>query len=308
MEVKLEKFKSLYKDRRRKSAIYNFYSKEINNGKSAKAFLFDTISFKILLFVVIFMLLTSIINNFILLILLSMGLIYYVNRFLKGILARKHEKKIQAVKEDLKSKRLRRELSQLNREEFIEYSKEFLEKKYDTELTYGEDSLDLIGIINKREYAIKCVKSTMEDKVLLKKIKEYYQHFNALGFEDGIMITNGAFQKNEEESLAILFIDFLGIKQILKDIDEYPKDDEMDEYIFQRYENSKNKARSEIKNITVGKIIKLYLVFMIFNILSYFVSYSLYYKIAGLITFIIATILAGIKLTEFLKLQDFTRS
>lgn len=308
MEVKLDKFKEFYKDRRRKSAIYNFYSKEINNGKSASAFLFDTISFKIILFIVIFMLLSLIINNFILLILLSTGIIYYVNKFLKGILARKNDKKIQAVKEDLKSKRIRRELSQLNREEFIDYSKEFLEKKYDTELSYGEDSIDLIGNINKREYAIKCVKSTMEDKILLKKIKEFYQQFNVQGFEDGIMITNGAFQKNEENSLPILFIDFLGIKEILKDIDGYPKDDEMDEYIFQRYENRKNKARSEIKNITLGKIIKLYFVFMIFNILSYFVSYSMYYKIAGLIVFIIATVLAGIKLTEFLKLQDFTRS
>lgn len=308
MEVKLEKFKSYYRDRRRKSVIYNFYSKEINNGKSAKAFLFDTISFKVLLFLVIFILLSLVINNFIILLLLSIGLIYYVNKILKGILVQKNAKKIEAVKDDLKSKRLRRELTQLNREEFIEYSKDFLEKKYDNELFYGEDGIDLIGIINKRNYAIKCVKSTMEDKVLLKKIKEYHEHFNSLGFEDGILITNGAFQKDEENSLAILFIDFSGIKEILKDIDEYPKDEEMDEYIFQRYENSKNKARQDIKNITLGKVLKLYLVFFIFNLLSYFVSYSLYYKIAAIIAFIIATILAGVKLTEFLKIQDFTES
>lgn len=308
MEVKLEKYKDRYKERRRQSAIYNFYSKEINNGKSAKAFLFDTISFRILLFIVVFVVLSTMVNNFLILLLLSIGIMYFINKFLKGIITRKNAKKIEVVKEDLKSKRLRRELSQLNREEFIHYAKEILEKYYDTSLSYGEDGIDLVGTVNDKEYAIKCVKSTMEDKVLLKKIKEYNDYFDSLGFEEGIMITNGAFQKDEENTVSILFIDFLGIKKILKDIDAYPKDEEMDEYILQRYENSKTKARNDFKNVTIGKILKLYFVFIMFYILSYFVSYSTYYKIAGIMVFILATILAGIKFTEFLKLQDFTRS
>lgn len=308
MEVKLEKFKDKYKERRRKSAIYNFYSKEINKGKSAKAFMFDSISFRIILFIVILMVLSTIISNFFILLLLSIGIMYFINKFLKGIIARKNSKKIGLVKEDLKSKRLRRELTQLNREEFINYTKEILEKQYDTELSYGEDGIDLIGTINGKEYAIKCVKSTMEDKVLLKKIREFYDYIGDIGFEEGIMVTNGGFQKDEENSLPILLIDFLGIKKILQNIDEYPKDEEMDEYILQRHENNKTKARNDFKDITLGKILKLYFVFMIFYLLSYFVSYSVYYKIAGVMVFVIATVLAGIKLTEYFKLQDFTES
>lgn len=307
MEVKLEKIKEKYKENRKKSAIHNFYSKEINNGKSAKAFLFDTISFRIFLFIVIFFTYSLLINKFLLLLFLSIGTMYFINKYTKQLITKKNSKKIGLVKEDLKSKRLRRELSQLNREEFISYSKEMLENHYDTELFYGEDMIDLTGMINGKEYAIKCVKSTMEDKILLKKIKEYYDYFDSLGFKEGIMVTNGGFQKDEENTLPILLIDFMGIKKILKDIDEYPKDEEMDEYILQRYENSKNRARSDLKDITISKIIKLYAIFMMFYILSYFVSYSMYYRIAGIIVFIIATVLAGIKLTEYLKLQDFTQ-
>lgn len=307
MEVKLEKIKEKYKENRKTSAIRNFYSKEINNGKSAKAFLFDKISFRIFLFIAIFFTLSFLFNNFLILLLLSIGIMYFINKYTKSLITRKNSKKINLVKEDLKSKRLRRELSQLNREEFINYSKEMLEKHYDTDLFYGEDMIDLTGTINGKEYAIKCVKSTMEDKILLKKIKEYYDYFDSLEFKEGIMVTNGGFQKDDENSLPILFIDFMGIKKILKDIDEYPKDEEMDEYILQRYENSKTKARSDFKDITISKILKLYSIFIMFYILSYFVSYSMYYKIAGIMVFIIATVLAGIKLTEYLKFQDFTQ-
>ena len=306
MEVKLERLKDKYKENRKKSAIYNYYSKEINNGKSSKASIFDSIFFKIVLFVIILFLLSTFINNFIILILFTSVLMFFLNRFLKQFKTRKNTEKIRLVKEDLKSKRIRRELSQLNREEFINFSKNFLEKNFDTELSYGEDAIDLHGTINKKTYAIKCVKSTMEDKVLLKKTKEYYDHITNLGFDEGIMITNGAFQKDEEDSIPILFIDFLGIKKILKEIDEYPKDEEMDEYILQRYESRKASIRGDFKNITIGKIVKLYLMFLMFYILSYFVTYSLYYKIAGITVFVIATVLAGIKLTEYVKLQDFT--
>lgn len=306
MEVKLEKFKNWNRERRKKLAIHNFYSKEINRGKSAKAFLFDTISFRVILFVLIFMSLTVFINNILILLILNIGIMYFINKFLKRSIARKNSKKVKEVKEDLKSKRLRRELSQLNREEFIDYTKNFLDKHYDTDLSYGEDMIDLTGTINGKDYAIKCVKSTMEDKVLLKKIREFNDYIEDLGFEEGIMVSNGGFQKDQENITSLLFIDFLGIKKILKDIEEYPKDEEMDEYILQRYENNKSRLRNDFKNITVGKIIKLYLVFIIFYILSYFVSYSIYYKIAAIIAFLVATILAGIKLTEHLKLYDFT--
>lgn len=306
MEVKLEKLKNNYKEKRKKSAINNYYSKEMNNGKSSKASLFDSIFFRVVLFIIIFLLVSIFINNLIIgLVLTSIGM-FYINRFFKDLKSKKSAKKIQLVKEDLKSKRLRRELSQLNREEFIDYSKNFLEKHFDTELDYGQDGIDLKGSINNKEYAMKCVKSTMEDKVLLKKSREFSTFINNLGFEEGIMVTNGAFQKDEEDSLAILFIDFLGIKKILKDINEYPKDEDMDEYIIQRYESRKAQLRKDFKDITIGKIVKLYLIFVTFYSLSYFVSFSLYYKIAGIVAFVIATVLAGIKITDYIKVQDFT--
>lgn len=298
MEIKLEKFKDSYKKRRKKSAIYNYYSKEINKGKSAKAFLFDTISFRILLFIGIFIVLSFIINNFLILLLLSLGIMYYLNKFLKEIVKDKNTKKIELVKEDLKSKRLRRELSQLNREEFIDYSKKFLEKHYQAELSHGGEGIDLSGNINGKDYAIRCLKSTMDDKVLLKKIREYYDYFYDEGFKEGIMITNGAFQEDEENNLPILFIDFHGIKEILKEIGEYPKDEEIEEYIVQKYESRKSRLREDFKDISIAKIIKLYFVFLLFFILSYFVSYSIYYRVASLVVFIIATVLAGIKFTE----------
>lgn len=306
MEVKLEKFKDWKKERKKKAAIYNFYSKEINKGKSAKACLVDTISFRVILFVVVFIILSIIFTNILILFLFSIGIMYFVNKIFKKLLANKDTARIRDVKEDLKSKRLRRELSQLNREEFIDYSKNILDKHYDTDLYYGKNMIDLTGIINGKKYAIKCVKSTMEDKILLKKIREFDDYIEALDFEEGIMITNGGFQKDEENTTSILFIDFLGIKKILKDIDQYPKDEDMEEYILQKYEDNKAKLRNDFKDITIGKIIKLYMLFIIFYLISFLVSYSSYYKIAAIIVFLITTGLAGFKLTEHLKLYDFT--
>lgn len=306
MEVKLERLKDKYKKNRRKSAIYNYYSKEINNGRSSKATIFDSVFLRIVIYFVILFLLSSFIDNFIILILFTSILMFFVNRFLKKFKRKKNTEKIKLVKEDLKSKRIRRELSQLNREEFIDFSKNSLEKHYNTELSYGEDGVDLYGTINKKEYAIKCVKSTMEDKILIKKTRDYYDHINNLGFDEGIMVTNGAFQKDEEDSTSLLFIDFLGIKKILNEIDEYPKDEEMDEYILQRYENRKSRLRNDFKSITMAKILRLYFTFIMFYILSYFVTYSLYYRFAGIVVFVIATVLAGIKLTEYVKGHDFT--
>lgn len=95
-----------------------------------------------------------------------------------------------------------------------------------------------------------------------------------------------------------MIIDFHGIRDILKDIGEYPNDEEIEEYIVQKYESRKTRFREDFKDISIGKIIKLYLVFLTFFILSYFVSYSTYYRIASLVVFIIATVLAGIKFTE----------
>ena len=93
MEVKLEKLKNSYREKRKKSAINNYYSKEINKGRSSKASLFDSVFLRVVLFIVIFLLISIIINNFIIVLVLTSIGMFYVNRFFKDLKSKRSAKR-----------------------------------------------------------------------------------------------------------------------------------------------------------------------------------------------------------------------
>lgn len=303
MEGIIKKLRGKYSDSKQKSIIRNFYSTEVNKGKTYRAAYLDNILFILLLFFILVTILVINSKGILLPIYISLITIFFITKGINAINQKKNKKKIMAINEDLKSRRVIRELTQLNKEEFIGYIKELLDKFYSTEFIYGEDGVDLIGYVNRKKYGVKCIKSSLEDRILSKKVDEFNSLINNLDYDEGILVTNSYFQDGIKDNTSLILIDFLGIKEILKKVDKFPSDEEINNYIIHRYDDRKNTIRNQIKIITFGKIFKLYGVFVVFYFISFFVKYGLYYKIMGVIAFILATILGGIKFTEYHRVK-----
>lgn len=301
---RFEKYKKRYLKRKEKIIIKNFYSKEINNGKSYKAVNFDKIAFVLLLFLSIFILFANITHTIILPIYISLLLVYFITKWLISLRNKRLNMKISKVNDELKNNRIIREISQFNREEFINYVKEILEKYYKSEFIYGEGGIDLIGNIKDKKYAVKCIKSSQEDKIIRKKVLDFYNYINYLDYDEGIIVTNSFFQDGIKEETSLILFDIEGIKEILKSIDEYPSDDEIQSFIIYKYNDRRKIISNQIKVIDIKKIVKLYGVAIILYAISYFVRYSLYYRIVAILSFAVATVLGGIKITEYIVLRE----
>lgn len=293
-----------YQTRKEDAIVKNYYSKEINKGKSYRAVYIDKIAIILIFFISSVAFFSSITKTLILPIYISLALVYFVTKALVSIRNKRLKIKIEKVNEDLKSKRILRELDQLNREEFINYVKAMLEKYYQNEFMFGEDGIDLIGDINNKKYAVKCIKSSQEDKVITKKVTEFNSYINYLNYDEGIIVTNSFFQDGIKEETSLILFDFMGIKEIIKSIGDYPSDSEIRSHINHRFEDRRKALREQVKVVNVRKIIKLYGVFIIFYSLSFFVKYGLYYRIMAILAFILATVLGGLKITEQVKLRD----
>lgn len=297
------KIKDKYLESREKSIVRNYYSKESNKGKSYSANYIDSLLIVLLLFMLLALFLIIKANSIALPIYISLITIFFVSKAIKSLKEKKNNEKIMQVREDLKSKRITRELSQLNREEFIDYTKSILEKYYQSEFTYGEAGIDLTGSVRGKKYAVKCIKSTLEDRIIRKKVDDFKNYIKYLNYDEGIIITNSYFQDNIKENSSLILFDFMGIKEILKNIDEYPTDEEINSYIIYRFDERKKNIENQIKHITIKKIIKLYSIFIVFYVISYFVQYSYYYKVMAVISFVVATILGGYKITENIRVK-----
>ena len=263
----------------------------------------DHVLFILLLFFILTLVLIIRSNRILLPIYISLISIFFIANSVNVLNKKKMKKKELAINEDLKSRRVIRELTQLNREEFILYVKDLLDEFYSTEFRLGEDGVDFSGYINNKNYGVKCIKSSLEDRILSKKVGEFSNLINNLNYDEGIIVTNSYFQEDIKDNTSLILIDFLGIKEILKKIDKFPSDEEIRNYIIHRYDDRKSTVTSQLKTITFGKIVRLYGTFAVFYFISFFVRYGLYYKIMGVVVFIIATILGGIKFTEYQRVK-----
>lgn len=301
MERKLDYYKEKYKKYREKSIVRNFYAKEANKGKSYRANYLDGLLIILFLFfsLVIFLMTTT--DSLILPIYIGLITVYFITKIVSKIRKRKENQKRLKINEELKTKRVIREISQLNSREFIYYVKSILEKYYQVEFSREADGIDLTATVNDKSYAVKVIKSSMEDRIIKKKVDDFYNYISYLNYDEGIIITNSYFAADCKDNSPLILIDFLGIKEILKDIDEFPSDEEITNYIIHRFDDRKKDIEKQIRLVTFKKIIKLYGVFLIFYLISFFVQFKFYYRVVAVIAFIIATILGAIKITESLK-------
>ncbi|MCK9443072.1 MAG: hypothetical protein M0Q14_00855 [Tissierellaceae bacterium] len=81
-------------------------------------------------------------------------------------------------------------------------------------------------------------------------------------------------------------------------------DEKMEDYIVSKYYERRELLKQSIKFMGKDKIIKLYLLFIVFFIMSFFSPYSNYYKAMGVISFSIASYIGAYNFTEYLKNKD----
>jgi Flp pilus assembly protein TadB len=301
---RFEKLKNRYERKKEESIIKDYYSKEIYKGKTYKAVFLDKIAMVIILFSLFTFLYSSIINTLTFSVLLSLLTVTIITKGIISLRDKRVDTKIQKINEELKSNRVIRELSQMNREEFINYCKELLEKYYFNEFVHGEDGIDLIGKIQNKTYAVKCIKSSMEDKIIRKKVDDFHNYINYLGYDEGVIITNSYFQDEVKDNTSLILLDFKDLKDILKNINEYPSDEEIRNYIKYRHDDYKKGLQTQILTFDIRKIAKLYIISIILYTISFFVSYRVYYRIVAVITFLIATIIGCAKITEYVRMNS----
>lgn len=78
-------------------------------------------------------------------------------------------------------------------------------------------------------------------------------------------------------------------------------DEDIEDYIVNRYYEKKSELKSSINLLSKDKIFKLYFLFIVFYLISYFVAYSTYYKIIAIISFATATFIGSYNITEYMR-------
>lgn len=304
MEKLIENFKKVSLINNRKRILKNYYSKELRKGKTYRAFILDRILLNGILFIILSLVLTIKSNRLIISMFMSGIALYFIITINSSVLSKSKNKKIKLIKENLKKQKITRELLNLNKEDFIQYMQKILEGYYDIKVEKALELLDLKLIKDGDTFGIKCIKHTMDDRISTREVELFMNDLDSLDLDDGIMITNTYFSDGIKDNSKIILLDFDNIVEILKDLHQYPKDEDIEDYIVDRFTDNRNEIKNQVKEFNKRKIIQLYGLCAVFYVLSYFISFPLYYKIMAVITFVIATIVSGYKIAEYIMLKD----
>lgn len=288
----------------KKRILKNYYSKEMRKGKTYRASFLDKFLFTIFIFIILSGILVRKSNDLLLSFYLSGLIIFFAFNIINITLRKKKQKKIKEINERLKKKKIIREFSNLNKEGFINYIKVLFEEHYEVNIKPAEAPIDLIAANEDGVYGIKCVKISMEDKVTLRDLEIFQSELRNRGIEDGILITNSYFREDVKEKSKITLYDLDNIIEILKSIERYSTDEDMEDYIVDRFMDKRNAIKKEIKVINKKKIVQLYSIFGILYLLSFFMAYPRFYKIMAILCFLIATIISGYKISEYIRIKD----
>lgn len=288
----------------KKRILKNYYSKEMRKGKTYRASFLDKSLLMIFAFIILSGILLRKSDDLLLSCYISGLMMFFLFNITKIFSKKKKEKKIDEINENLKRKKLIREFSNLNKEGFINYTKVLLEEYYKEEIEKGEVPIDLVVNFKDSVYGIKCMKISMEDKISLRDLEIFQGELRSQGLQDGILITNSYFREDVREESRIILYDFEDIIEILKKVNRYSTDEDMEEYIVDRFMDKRNSIKKEIKLINKKKIAQLYGVFAVLYILSFFITYPRFYKIMAIICFLIATVVSGYKISEYIRLKD----
>ena len=304
MKKLIERLKETSLKNNRNRILKNYYSKELRKGKTYRASYLD----KVLLYGIMFLLLSTILivrlNRFILSIFISaIGLCILI--VLNSRISKKAKtKKIIEINESLKKKKLIREFSNLNKEGFINYIKVLFNGYYEVDIEKAELPLDLRFIKDEDAFGVKCIKASMEDRIGTRELEIFNNELDNLGLKDGILVTNTYLTEGLQDDTKVILLDFNNIVDILIKLDKYPSDKDMEDYIVDRFIDKRNGIKNQAKDFNKKKIIQLYGLCALFYLLSFFISFPLYYKIMAVVSFMIATLVSGYKISEYIRLKD----
>lgn len=304
MKKLIEKIKKISLTNNRKKILKNYYSKELRKGKTYRASFLD----RFLLYSILFIILTTILiinSDQILLSIFMASLALYFIIIANSYVTRKSKsKRITEINENLKKKKLIREFTNFNKENFNSYIQNLLGDYYDVEVDKAKYPLDLTFSKDGDLYGVKCGKYSMDEKITTRELDIFSSELRSLNIDDGVFITNTYFTDGLQDGTKIILMDFDYIVNILKDLDKYPSDEDMEDYIVDRFIDTRNTIKTQVKDFNKRKIIRLYGLCAVFYLLSFFISFPIYYKIMAVLAFVIATLVSGYKITEYIRLKD----
>ncbi len=78
----------------------------------------------------------------------------------------------------------------------------------------------------------------------------------------------------------------------------------IEDYIVERYYEKKFELKGSMNFLSKDKVFKLYFLFFVFYLMSYFTTYRIYYKIIALLCFTMATCIGAYNITEYIRKKD----
>lgn len=288
----------------RKKILKNFYSKQMRKGKTFRANFIDKLFFYGLLFLAITFLLISNSDDFLLSLYMSSLFIFFFFKAFSKLNSKRQEKKIKDINEELKRGKILKEYDNFSNEDFVNNIKNILEEYLKVDIDDANPPMDLKFCLEGDLYGVKCLHSTNEYRVASREIGIFLRELKEKGIEKAIFITNSYFIDKERYKDRIRLYDFDDIVDILKKIDKYPTDLDIENYIVDRFLDRRSTIKKEIKRLNNKKIIQLYIIAVIFYLMSYFVRYQVYYKGVAIAAFIFATILGALSLSEYIYIED----
>lgn len=298
---RIKKYSIIYD---RKRILKNYYSKEMRKGKTYRASIVDRILFTVIIYILLILILYIKSNNFLLSFYMSSITLYFTGVCISKLYNRIKDKKIDKIKEELKKEKLFKQINNLKFNEFKTYIKDVFEKYYNTKVEYERFPIDLICEIEGEKYSIKCFKLEEEERVYLRDIDLFLKEIINTEEDEGIVVTDSFFTEEVKEVTNIITYDLDKIVDMVKETDLYDSDIEIEDYIVESFLESRNEVKKQMKTLNKNKIIKLYIVSIIFYIFSRFVVYKTYYKIGALSIFVIATLLLSYKFSEYIIIKD----
>lgn len=288
----------------RKRILKNYYSKEMRKGKTYRASIVDRVLFTIFIYILLIIALYVRGNNFLLSFYMSSLSLYFIGVFVFKIYRNIKNKKMNKIMENIKREKLLSQINNLKLNEFKNYIKILFEKYYDTKVEHESFPIDLSCEIKEEKYYLKCFKLEDKEKVYLRDIDLFLNEIINTKENEGILVTNSSFTGEVKEITNILTYDLEKIVEMVKETDLYDTDSEIEDYIVENFLESRKQVKEEMKILDKNKIVKLYIVSIIFYIFSRFVVYKTYYKIGALSIFIIATLLLSYKFSEYIIIKD----
>lgn len=210
-------------------------------------------------------------------------------------------RKIKDINEDIANKQIINEIAKYGNRDFLIYIKDLLEKYYNTNFFEYNSHINFIGQVNGEIYGVKCFKSSLENKVSLKDLEHYIEEMKNKKIEEGILVTNSSFTDEVKDETDYLLVDFVEIKKMLKETKEFPKKEEIEQLIIDKYRNRKGNIKERLSFYRKDKIYKFILLGIVLYLVSSFVSYPIYYKIMSFVSIAFGIIIGIYNLVHYIE-------